>query len=96
MIDPNIVAVILLFFAAFGAFALKKNIMKAVMAVTVLTQSALFMLVSMKGRGYAVSEGIAVRAVLISFIVLLVLLFFVHRIYKNYGSLDARKRRLKG
>jgi len=110
MIGLALLAVAIL--ACLGLFAIvfKRNLIKIVMGITVLSSAANLLLVVLGYRNGAIApiftsasetymvlptpQALTLTSIVISFAVTALMLSFAILIYRHYGSLDSRKRRL--
>ncbi len=112
MISIHFIAVVLMITLGISAAVLKKNLIKIVMAITVISGGVNLFLVSLGYRegGIApiftaatqlemvlpIPQALTLTSIVISLAVTALMLSFIILIYPHWKSLDTRKRRLSG
>jgi len=111
MISLAFLAAVLLMALGLATALFKRNLIKIVMGVSVVGSAVNLFLVSLGYREGGIApiftlaeqtnmvlptpQALTLTSIVISLAVTALMLSFAVMIYKNYGSLDSRKRRLK-
>lgn len=112
MINLPLYAVMTLIFISLLTLLFKRNLIKIVMAVHIMGSAVNLFLVSLGYRSGGIApiftnayktqmvlptpQALTLTSIVINIAVVALMLSFAVSIYKGYGSLDIRKRRLKG
>lgn len=112
MIGIPFLAVLILLLLGLSCIVLKRNLLKIVMGVNVIGSAANLFLVSLGYRTGGVApiftdtpgnvmvlatpQALTLTSIVINLAVTALMLSFCIMIYRHYGSLDPKKRRLQG
>ncbi len=112
MIDITFLAVLILLLLGLSCIVLKRNLLKIVMGINVIGSAANLFLVALGYRAGGVApiftdtpgnvmvlatpQALTLTSIVINLAVTALMLSFCIMIYRHYGSLDPKKRRLSG
>ena len=112
MISIHFIAVVLMIMLGISAAVLKKNLIKTVMAITVISSGVNLFLVSLGYREGGIApiftgatqlgmvlptpQALTLTSIVINLAVTALMLSFIILLYTHWKSLDTRKRRLSG
>ena len=112
MISISFIAVAILLFIGLFALVSKRNLIKIIMSIHVMGSAVNLFLISLGYREGSIApiftnapdlkmvmpapQALTLTSIVINIAVVALMLSFAIIIYQNNGSLDSRKRRLKG
>ncbi len=112
MISIPLLGVVLLIGMGISALALKRNLIKMVIAIHVIGSGVNLFLISLGYREGGIApiftnapklkmvlpapQALTLTSIVIQLAVIALMLSFIISLYKSYGTLDSEKRRLKG